>query len=196
MRVLGGNDFALLGQADLPVHRARRLREDRLVARPAAAPDRAAAAVEESQRQRMRVAQAVEQFDQRRAGAIQLPVAGEKSAVLVAVAVAEHDVLHRAGARDHAGDAGQRVKAAHDGGGIAQVADLFEQRHDDQIVHGVGVQRPAHEPGFLLQHQHFEQIAHVFGVRNDVVAQCLAPVAREHGGGGFEYGELGTRVLE
>ena len=40
--------FALFGEADLPVHRARRLRENGVIARAAAAPHRAAAPVEEA----------------------------------------------------------------------------------------------------------------------------------------------------
>ena len=77
-----------------PVHRARRLRQDGLVARAAAAADRAAAAVEQAQRDAvLRARSGVEQLDQRDLGAVQLPVAGEEAAVLVAVAVAEHDVL-------------------------------------------------------------------------------------------------------
>ena len=39
--------LALLGQPDLAVHRARRLRQDGLIARAAAAPDRTAAAMEQ-----------------------------------------------------------------------------------------------------------------------------------------------------
>ena len=49
VRVVGGDDLALLGQLEAAVDRARRLPEDRPVRRPAAAPDRAAAAVEERQ---------------------------------------------------------------------------------------------------------------------------------------------------
>ena len=62
-------------------------------------------------------------------------------------------------------------------------------------LRGLVVERAAHEPGFLLQHQHFEQIAHVLGVRNDVVAQRLAAVAREHRGRGLEDRELVARVV-
>ena len=47
--IFAGDDLALLGDADLAVHGAAGLREDRLVARPAAAADRAAAAVEQPQ---------------------------------------------------------------------------------------------------------------------------------------------------
>ncbi len=48
--VFGGDHFALLGDADAALHRARRLGEDRREARSAAAPDRAAAAVEQLHR--------------------------------------------------------------------------------------------------------------------------------------------------
>ena len=78
MRVFRGDHLALLGEADLPVHGARRLREDRLVARAAAAADGAAAAVEEAQRDAVLARSAREQLDQRDLGAVQLPVAGEE----------------------------------------------------------------------------------------------------------------------
>jgi hypothetical protein len=43
-------------------------------------------------------------------------------------------------------DAGQRVELAHDGLGVAQVADGLEQRHDDQVVARAVVQRAAQQP--------------------------------------------------
>ena len=46
VRIFARNDLALFGEADLPLHGAGRLRQDRLVARATAAPDRAAAPVE------------------------------------------------------------------------------------------------------------------------------------------------------
>jgi hypothetical protein len=133
VRVFRRDHFALFGQTDLPVHRAGRLREDRLVARAAAAPDRAAAAVEQAQRDAVVFAQRAEKLDQIDLGAVQLPVAGEAAAVLVAVGVAEHDVLLCAAAHHHGCDAGQRVEGPHDRCGVAQVADGFEQWRDDQI---------------------------------------------------------------
>ncbi len=45
---LGGDDLALLGQTDLAVDGAWRLRQDRLVARAAATADGAAAAMEQA----------------------------------------------------------------------------------------------------------------------------------------------------
>jgi hypothetical protein len=188
--VFGADHLALLRQADLPAHRAGRLRQDGLVARAAAAADRAAAAVEHAQLDVVRVGQHVEQVDQRDLGAVELPVAGEDAAVLVAVGVAQHDVLLGAAALDQLGDAGQRVELAHDGRGIAQVFDGFEQRHDDQVVGGVAVQRAVHQADFLLQQQHFQQVAHGFGVADDVVADRLFAEAGARRAGGFENREF------
>ena len=67
--VLGGDHLALLGDADRALHRARRLRQDRLVARAAAAADRAAAAVEQAQPD----AVAPEHVDQRAARPCRAP---------------------------------------------------------------------------------------------------------------------------
>ena len=83
MRVFRGDHFALLRHADLAVHGACRLGEDRLVARAAAAPDRAAAAMEQAEPD---AALLLEEFRKRDGSAINLPVAREKAAVLVAVA--------------------------------------------------------------------------------------------------------------
>jgi hypothetical protein len=65
------------------------------------------------------------------------------------------------------------VELAHDGRGIAQVLDGLEQRHHDQVVAWPGVQRAAHQADFLLQQQHLQQVAHGFGVADDVVADRL-----------------------
>jgi hypothetical protein len=60
VRVLRRDDLALLRQPQLAAHRARRLRQDRLIARATAASDRAAAAVEQAQLQAMAGLQLVE----------------------------------------------------------------------------------------------------------------------------------------
>jgi len=88
---------------------------------------------------------------QRNLGPVQLPVAGEDAAVFVAVGVAQHDVLLGAAALHQRGNAGQGVKLAHDGCGIAQVFDGLEQRHHDQVVGCMRVQRATQQPDFLLQ---------------------------------------------
>ena len=59
--VLGADDLALFGQADLPVHRARWLRQDGVVAWAAAAADGAAAPMEQAQCQAMLALQGLEQ---------------------------------------------------------------------------------------------------------------------------------------
>jgi hypothetical protein len=90
-----------------------------------------------------------QQIDQRNLGPVQLPVAGEDAAVLVAVAVAQHDVLLAAAFPDQLGNAGQLVEAAHDGRGIAQVLDGLEQRHHDQVALRTVLQRAAQQAHFL-----------------------------------------------
>ena len=177
--VFRGDDLALLGHADLAVHRARRLRQDRVIGRSAAAPDRSAAPVEEAHRE---VREGREEFGERGRGAIELPDARDDSAVLVAVGIAEHDVLRRAGIGDERGDPRQRIEIAHDRRGVAQVFDRLEERRDDQI-HGsrgdiLRGERAVHQAAFLLQEQHLQQIAHRLRVRNDVMADRFVAEAR------------------
>ena len=198
MGVLGADDLALLGQADLPAHGARRLRQDGLVAGPAAAADRAAAAVEQPQPDAMAGLELIEQAHQRDLGAVQLPVAGEEAAVLVAVAVAEHDVLLAAAGGHHRRDAGQGVVVAHDGFGAPQVTDGLEQRHDDQLGAGrraVGRQGAVQQAAFLHQQQHLEQVTRLLGVGDDGVAQGLRAVAAAQFTRGLEDGQFAEAVL-
>ena len=54
VRIFARDHLALLGDADGALHGAARLREDRLIARPTAAADGAAAAVEKTKRNAMR----------------------------------------------------------------------------------------------------------------------------------------------
>ena len=49
---------------------------------------------------------------------------------------------------------------------------------------------PRSRPGFLQQHQHLEQVADAFGVRDDAVAQRLAAEAAQHLGCGLEDRQL------
>ena len=104
------------------------------------------------------VAKFVEEFDEGNLGAVQLPVAGEDAAILVAVAIAQHDVLLTTAAlhqcRCHAG---QGIELAHDGRGVAQVFDGFKQRHHDEVVLRFGIERAVHQAHFLLQQQHFSR---------------------------------------
>ena len=87
--VLAGDDLALLGDAQAAGHAACGLRENGFVRRAAAPADGAAAAVEQAQLH----AVIAKRVHQPHLGAIQRPVGGEIAAVLVAVRVAEHDLL-------------------------------------------------------------------------------------------------------
>ncbi len=73
----------------MPLHGTARLGEDGLVAGAAAAPDRAAAAVEEADADIV----PAENLHQPDFGAVELVAGGEKAAVFVAVGIAEHDLL-------------------------------------------------------------------------------------------------------
>jgi hypothetical protein len=122
--VLGGDDLALLGDPEGTRDRARRLRPDRLVAGPAAATDRAAAAVEEPQPDAVLAGH----LDQRQLGPVERPVGGEVAAVLVAVGVAEHDLLRLAAGADQRPVEGlveHRLQRRTGGG---EVVDGLEQR--------------------------------------------------------------------
>ena len=103
IRVARGDDLALLGQLEAPVHRARRLAADGPVGRPAAAADGPAAAVEERQLH----AVPARGRDERRLRLVELPVGGQEAARLVGVRVAQHHLLaiaaRRPGGRGSAG---------------------------------------------------------------------------------------------
>ena len=121
--IFAGDDLALLGQADLPFHGPGRLRQDRLIARAAAAPHRAASPVEEPQRD---MRPFFEQLRELRRRPVELPIRGEEAAVLVAVGIAQHDVLLGPGGFDQSLDAGQTVELPHDGFGVAKIRDGLE----------------------------------------------------------------------
>ena len=195
VRILGPDDLALFCHPQLAADRPRWLRKDRFIARAAATPHRAATAVKHPQLDIVRSGEPVEQQDQRDFGAVQLPVAGEDAAVLVAVAVAEHDLLLGARAPHQIRDSGQGVELAHDRRRVAQVADGFEQWHDDQVRRGFCIERSGQQSDFLLQQHHFEQVADGLGVADDVVTDGLRAELVAHPPGHFKNGKLVAAVL-
>ena len=124
--VLAGNHFALLGNADLSGDAPGRLRKDGLVAGAAPAPDRSAAAVKQPQLH----AVALEHFDQFDFRLEQLPVRREETAVLVAVGITQHHLLHAAAARQQLAVVGIGEQIIHDRTATPQIADGLEQRND------------------------------------------------------------------
>ena len=123
--IFARDDFALLGDADLALHRAARLGEDRVVARAAAAADRAAAAVEQADAH----AVLAEDLDQADLGLVQFPARGDEAAVLVGIGIAEHHLLLAALRIDEPAIFGNRQQAVHDADAGAQVLDRLEQRN-------------------------------------------------------------------
>ncbi len=132
------------------VHAARRLGEDGLVARAAAAAHRAAAAVEEAQ-PHARLARTTATSS--RCAPVELPVRREVAAVLVAVGVAEHHLLHAAASSDHRLRRRQRERSAR--------IDLRRAPRDRRWSRTAArlqrraraPRRGAHEPRLLQQHR-------------------------------------------
>ena len=165
--IFAGDDLALFGDPDLAVHRAARLRDDGVIARPAAAADRTAAAVEQPQAH----AVALEHTDQADLGLVEFPARGDETAVLVAVGIAEHHLLHPAAAVDEATVFRQRKQAVHDRGTGLQILDGLEQRHDVDRAAAGGVD----ETHLLQQQRHFQQIRDALAHGNDASGITSAP---------------------
>ena len=126
VRVVGGDDLALLGELEPAVDRARRLPEDRPVRRSAAAADRAATAVE----QRQLDALARRDLDERLLGPMEHPGRRQEARFLVRVRVAEHHLLAIA-ARGEVGAVGRVAEhRLEDRTGRVQGLGRLEQRHD------------------------------------------------------------------
>ena len=162
--VFAGNNLSLLGDADLTVHAARRLRQNGIVARAAAATDCAAPAVEQAEFQ----AVFAEYFYQFQFCLIQLPVGRDVAAVLVAVRITQHHFLGVSPVGQQPAVVGNGEQFVHDGPAAAQVLDGFKQRDD------IDVQRiAAFQQACLLQHQcQFQHVAHRIGLGDDVIGQC------------------------
>ena len=128
----------------------------------------------------------IEQRNQGYFGAVEFPVAGEDAPILVAVRIAQHDVLLRSAAPDHLCHARQCIKLAHDGRRIAQVFNRFKERHHDEVIDSGGVERATHQPGLFLKQQRLQQITDRFCVADDVVANALRTILLQHAPGSFE----------
>ena len=124
--VLGCDHLALFGKPQRSVHRSGRLGQDRVIARPAAAPDGPASAMEKPQPD-PGLARRLHQIELR---AVQRPVRGEVTAVLVGIGVAQHHLLAAvAGIHDYPVDR-QLQCLLKDPRPAPEVVDRLEQRHD------------------------------------------------------------------
>ena len=131
--VLGGDHLALFGDSQRPVHRARRLGQDGIVAGATAAAHRAAATVEEPQPDSGLACR----FHEIEFGPVQRPVGGQVAAVLVGVGVAEHHLLAVA-AGGHDAPVDRKVKCRFQNRRTAlQVVDGLEQRHNAHRAYGL-----------------------------------------------------------
>ena len=126
--VFVGDDLALLGQPKLAIDGPCGLREDGLIAGATTAAHSATAAMKKPQRDARQV---IKKSGQGGGGLIELPVAGEKSAIFIAVGVAQHDVLLAPRSPHQVTDARKIIESLHDGCCKAQVFNRFKKRHND-----------------------------------------------------------------
>ncbi len=159
--ILAGDHFALLGDADLALHGPGRLREDRLVARPTAPPDRTAAAMEQAQPDLV----SPEDIDQHQLGLVELPGRGQVAAVLVAVGITQHHLLGTAARGEQPAIGRQAQELVHDPAAALQVADGLEQRRDVDIEPTLARAQQSH---FLEQHRHFQDVGDTVGLGDHV----------------------------
>ena len=169
MAVARERDLALLGDAQPAREGAPGLGKDRAVGRAAAAPDRAAAAVEQVQAD----ARLPARGGQRALRFVQLPVRGDEPAVLVAVRVPDHHLLQVAPGREVPAVDGQREEPAHEVAAAVQVVDGLEQRHHLQVAAQSTAVQPR-EPRLAGQQQRLQQVAGAGGHGDDVDVAGLA----------------------
>src|SRR5262245_43550910 len=187
IRILARDDFPLLCDADLPGDGAGRLRQYRLVARTAAAAYAAATAVEKPQAD----AVARKHLDQRDLRLVELPVRREISPVLVAVGVAEHDLLHIAAAREQPAVLADGKQAVHDGATATQIGDGFEQRH--YIDCEPAGRARGEQAGLFRQQRHFQDVTRAFCPGNYVVRERVRAEATMDGRRGVEQPQFACR---
>ena len=183
IRILGADDFALFRNADLSLHGAAGLRQDRLVRRAATAADRAAAAMEQPHAD----AVPAEGLDEFGLCLEQLPARRQVAAVLVAVGIPEHHFLRLAPRVEHARVHRNRQQRVHRAGRVAQVRDRLEQR--DDVAAEVRVRRTV-EADLAQQQHHLEHVGHAVALRDHVVGNARGAVALVHARGGLQDREF------
>ena len=98
-------------------------------------------------------------------GPVDLPLAGGDAGLLVGVGVAEHHLLHVAAGPHQGPVVGEGQELVDDGAGVAQLADLLEERDEPDA------RRPAvdvDEPRFAGQHDSRQHVVDATGHRHDV----------------------------
>ena len=171
--VVGGDDLALLGELEPGVDRARRLAEDRPVRRSPTPSERAAAAVEEGQRDAARLGR----LDQRRLRLVEQPGGRQEARFLVRVRVAEHHLLAIA-ARREAGAVRRVVEQrAEDRAGRLERLARFEER--DEVEDGRRVRVAVAVGGRQGVAGELEDVGDVAGRRGEADDVAMAGLGAE-----------------
>jgi hypothetical protein len=96
-----------------------------------------------------------EHLDQRDFRLVEFPAGSQETAILVAVRIAEHDLLHAGAAFQQAQVFGETQQLIHDSAAMAQILDCLEQRDDIEIERAVV--RPQ-KTSFFQKHSGFENV--------------------------------------
>ena len=156
-----------------PLLRLARHRDDRAVRAPAAAPDRAAASVEQAEVDAVLAAHAAERLLR----LVQRPVRHPVAAVLVAVRVAEHDLLEAAARVElERGRPDRRTAPPCDRPASARSSIVSKSGTKSSVVSTDAVVAHAPEPGLLREQHRLEHVAHRVRHADDVAP--IAPGAR------------------
>ena len=185
--IFAGDDFALFGDPDLAVHRTAGLRDNGVIAWPAAAADRAAAAVKQPQAHMV----ALEHLDQLDLGLVEFPTRGDKTAILVAVGIAQHHFLHRAAAVDQLAVIVDRQHPVHDAARCLQILDGLEQRHDIDGAAAGGM----NQAGLLQEQRDLQHVGHPLAHGDDALGDHVRAEPGMRLGGGVEQRQLADRLL-
>ena len=165
-----------------------RLGADRGKGAAAAAPDRAAASVEQLHPD----AEFVEDRAERARRLGQRPGGGQVTAILVRIRIADHHFL-MAPRPDDRGDLRQCEIGAHDFGACLQILDRLEQRHRHD--RGGGGLAGTVEAEFLQHQVDFEQVGHRLAHRDDIVGDALRAIFGVRIGGGLDDRQFGAGLV-
>jgi hypothetical protein len=185
------DDLALLGEAYATVLHGARHGANGLARTAATTADGAAATVEQAQVHAFPAAHRTELV----LCAVQRPVRHPVAAILVAVGVAEHDLLEPAPRLELQPVYGIGEEGGHAVGAVAQVVNGLEQRHE---VEG-GLHAPVPQPpqARLLRQEHgLEDVAHAVRHADDAAAHGVRLDGQDVADGGERLEDAARRVTD
>ncbi|MNC28040.1 hypothetical protein D3C75_762320 [compost metagenome] len=164
-----GEHLSLLGNLNPPADGLGRLGQNAAVQRHPATPQGAAAAMEKLQLHGEGPGRLCEVLQ----GQAQLPVSGEHTSVLIAVGVAQHNLLLVVGAGYRLPVSGNGEQGGHNRRRIMEIVDSLEQRHRLQRTGQIAFLIPAVQPDLLAEHHHLQQVTGALGHADQIAPDAI-----------------------